>query len=83
MAHIRHTYNVSPTAEDQHIYQIASDTDRIIITQDEGFKKRIKQNRAGVIIIPPYLSNEEIDKFLVAFIRGKNPEDYRGSITKL
>ncbi|MBU3978638.1 hypothetical protein KKE68_02970, partial [Patescibacteria group bacterium] len=37
---------------------------RIIITQDNDFKNWIKPNKAGVFIIPSYLSNQEIDDLL-------------------
>lgn len=83
LAHVRHTYNLSPQAEDEHIYQIAQDTERIIVTQDVGFKMLVKPKKPGIFVIPSYLSNEKIDKILTKFISDKNPEDYEGKVTKI
>lgn len=33
--------------------------------------------------MPPYLSNEEMDKVLTEFISGKDPEDYKGKAIKI
>lgn len=69
--------------EDSQIYNLASKEDRIIITQDNDFKKWVKQKGAGALIIPPYLSSSEIDNLLVDFISGKDPEDFKGKATKI
>ncbi|MBU4017137.1 hypothetical protein KKF69_06735, partial [Patescibacteria group bacterium] len=65
------------------IYQLATQEKRIIITQDNDFKNWIKPNKAGVFIIPSYLSNQEIDDLLSNFISQKNPENFIGKIIKL
>lgn len=83
MAHVRYNYNLSPQAEDQEIYILATKDERIIITQDEGFKKQIKLKGTGILVIPPYLDSSQIDEILTKFISGKNPEDFLGKATKI
>lgn len=56
---------------------------RIIITQDNDFKKWVKPKGAGVFIIPSYLSNNQIDIKLSEFISGKDPGDFLGKSTKI
>lgn len=62
---------------------MASQENRIIITQDEGFKKQIKPKGAGILIIPPYLDSNQIDRVLSKFISGRNPKDHKGKTTKV
>lgn len=57
--------------------------DRIIITQDEGFKKQIKPKGTGILVIPPYLDSSQIDEILTKFISAKDPEDFLGKTTKI
>ncbi len=83
LAHVRYNYNLSPRAEDQEIYVLATKDKRIIITQDEGFKKQIKSKGAGILVIPPYLDSHQIDEILIKFISGKDPEDFLGKTTKI
>ncbi len=83
LTHTRHTYGLSGQTEDEHIYNLATKENRIIITQDNDFKKWIKPKQAGVIIIPPYLSTEEMDRILTTFIKGKNPDEFTGKATKI
>lgn len=84
LAHARHTYNISPQAEDKDIYQLAVKENRFVVTINyEDFKKLVKKDKAGIIGIPPYLSNEQIDKILTDFISEKDPEDYKGKAIKI
>ena len=83
LKHVRYDFNLSPKSEDKHIYQLASETDRIVISQDLDFLKITKPKMAGVIIIPPYLSNEKIDQLICSSIRGKDPSDFKGKATKI
>ena len=81
--HVRHDYNLSRETEDKDIYVIATQENRIIVTQDDGFRKQVYKKGAGVFIIPSYLTNDEIDKILVDFIFGKNPDDFWGKASKV
>ncbi|MEK7521889.1 MAG: DUF5615 family PIN-like protein [Patescibacteria group bacterium] len=83
LAHCRHTFNLSRQAEDKHIYQIAFETDRIVITMDEDFNRIVRNQRAGVFLLPSGLSNTKIDALITKFIRGKNPTDFSGKVTRL
>ena len=83
VAHIRHTFNLSPQAEDQHIYQIAMETNRIVVTRDLDFEKLVKPKRPGTIILRRYITNETIDKHLTEFISGKDPDDLIGKAVKI
>lgn len=55
----------------------------ILVTQDNDFKKYRKAKSAGVLIVPPYLSTEMIDKLLTKFISDKDPKDYKGKATQI
>lgn len=81
--HVRHDYSLSRQTEDKDIYVIATKENRIIITQDDGFRKQIRKKGTGVFIIPSYLTNDEIDSVIVAYISGKNPDDFLGKATKI
>jgi len=81
--HVRHDYNLSRQTEDKDIYIIATKEKRIIITQDDGFRKQTHRKGAGVFIIPSYLTNDEIDLIVIAFISGKNPDNFLGKATKI
>ena len=81
--HVRHDHNLSRQTEDKDIYVIATKENRIIITQDDGFRKQAKKKGAGIFIIPSYLTNDEIDLMLVEYIAGKNPDDFLGKTTKI
>lgn len=83
VAHVRHTYNLSPQTEDKQIYTLASTEDRIIVTQDHDFKRLLKKHGAGVFTIPSYLTTSEIDNLLHEFIVDKSPNEYREKVTKL
>lgn len=37
----------------------------------------------GVLIIPSYLTNEEIDNLIVQFISDKDPDEFRGKAIKI
>lgn len=56
---------------------------RIVVTQDNDFKRYKKIKSAGVLIIPPYLTTGQIDELLTDFISGKDPEDFKGKATKI
>jgi len=81
--HVRHDYNLSRQTEDKDIYVIATKENRIIITQDDGFRKQIHRRGAGVFIIPSYLTNAEIDLVIVEYISGKNPDVFLGKAIKI
>ena len=83
LTHIRHNYKFGPTTEDEQIYNLATRENRIVITQDNDFKKWVKEKGAGAFILPAYLSNKQIDGLLVDYIVGKDPEDFRGKATKI
>lgn len=83
LAHTVHTYNLSPRSSDQDIYNLGNKEKRLIVTIDNDFKQLVKKNKSGAIIIEAELSNKEIDELLTEFISGKNPENYKGKITKL
>lgn len=84
LAHIVHTYGLSPQAEDEEIYQIAIRENRFILTINyKDFKKLVKRGKPGVIGIESQLSNNDIDKLVSKFISGKNPDDYLGKAIKL
>ena len=83
LKHVRHDYNLSRQAEDESIYVIASKENRIIVTQDNGFRKQVNKKGAGIFIIPPYLTDDEIDDILFNFISGKNPDDFFGKAKKI
>lgn len=80
---MRHNYSLSREAEDETIYNLATKEKRIIITQDDGFRKQVKKKGTGALIIPSYLTNETMDKILTEFISGKDPEDYKGKAIKI
>jgi predicted nuclease of predicted toxin-antitoxin system len=81
--HVRHDYNLSRQTEDKDIYVIATKENRIIVTQDDGFRKQILGKGTGVIIIPSYLTNDEIDLVVSEYISGRNPDDFRGKAIKI
>lgn len=81
--HVRHDYNLSRQTEDKDIYVIATKENRIIITQDDGFRKQTHRKGTGVFIIPSYLTNNEIDLVVVEFISGKNPDDFLGKAIRI
>lgn len=83
LAHVRHTYRLSPTTEDKDIYQLATQEKRFVITMDRDFKRLVKPGSAGVIFIPPYLSTEQIDEALVKFISGKTPDVLLGKSVRI
>ena len=76
-------YKLSREAEDEEIYKLATQEDRIIVTQDRRFNKQLKIHGTGIIVIPSYLTNQEIDILLTDFISDKNPEDFLGKATKI
>lgn len=83
LAHIRHTYNLSPTTEDKDIYQLATTEKRLVVTLDQDFRKLVKRGKAGIIFVSPYSSNEQIDRDLSEFIQNKNPDDFVGKAVKI
>jgi len=78
-----HNYNLSPQIDDEEIYNLAVKENRFVVTIDNDFKRLVKRNKSGVIIIPAELSNEGIDKILTKFISEKDPKDYMGKVTKV
>lgn len=81
--HVRHDYNLPRETEDEDIYNLATRENRIIVTQDQRFGKQLKIKGTGILIIPAYLFNEEIDILLSEFISDKNPEILKGKATKI
>ena len=69
--HIRLDYGLTRTAEDEHIYSIAMNDQRCVITQDDGFRKQVKKGRSAVFIIPSYLTVAEMDILLSNFFKDK------------
>lgn len=81
--HIRRDFNFVPTTADEEIYKLASQKNMFVVTLDLGFKKLVRQNAAGVLMLNSGLSNEQIDNTLSNFISGKNPDDFLGRATKI
>lgn len=50
---------------------------------DEDFNRIVRNQRAGVFLLPSGLSNTKIDALITKFIRGKNPTDFSGKVTRL
>ena len=71
-------------AEDEEIYQKATDENRIVLTINfKDFKKLVKKNGPGIIGIESQLSNQSIDKLVSDFLSDKDPDDYRGKAIKI
>lgn len=83
MKHVRHDFNLGRETEDDEIYNFVTKEKRIIITHDKGFRKQLKLNGTGILVIPSYLSNKEIGELLCDFISLKNPNNFIGKETKL
>lgn len=84
ITHIVHSHQLSYQADDSEIYNLAIKENRFVVTINyKHFKKLVKLNRPGVIAIPAYLSNTDIEKLLIKFMSGKDPENYIGKTTKL
>jgi predicted nuclease of predicted toxin-antitoxin system len=83
IAHIYHTYKLSKQTDDIDIYNLGCKVKRIIISTDNNFKKCVRSNGVGVLILPPYLSTIDMDKLLSNFVSGKNPDDFKGKSIKL
>lgn len=85
LKHIRHDFNLSPQTEDEEIYKLAKKEKMFVVTMNyKDFKRLAKAgDSSGAISLDSGLSNEQIDKLLVEFIRGKNPEDYWGKVIKI
>lgn len=81
--HIRHDFNLSPQTEDEVIYNVASQENMFVATLGLGFRKLVRKNAAGILVLNSGLSNDAIDQILTSFVSGKNPEDYKGKSTKL
>ena len=56
---------------------------RFVVTQDDGFRKQVKNGRTAVFIIPSYLTVNEMDILLSDFFKGKNPDDFLGKAIKI
>lgn len=83
LAHVVHDFRLSRQASDEEIYELASREDRFVVTVNlKDFKKLVRKGKSGVIAIPPYLSNHDIDERLSDFIERKDPEELRGKAVK-
>ena len=79
ISHVVWDFRKSGQVSDEEIYQLATTEKRFVVTINySDFKKLIKPGRAGVIGVPSYLANEEIDKLLADFISGKDPQEFLG-----
>lgn len=74
---------LSRQAEDETIYTLTTQEKRIIITQDEKFRKQIKNKGTGIIVIPSYLTNEEIGILVTLFIASKDSDSFIGKAVKI
>lgn len=84
LAHVVHDFELSRQVSDEEIYQLAIKENRFVVTINyKDFRKLIKSGKPAIIAIPPYLTNEEIDKILTKFIAGKSPDDYMGKAIKV
>ena len=82
ISHVVWDLGKSNQVSDEEIYQLATKEDRFVVTINcSDFKKLVFHERAGIIGVPPYLSNEEIDKLLADFLSGKDPSQYWGKPT--
>lgn len=83
LKHVRHDFYLSRTANDETIYTLAIKEKRFVITQDRDFKKMVMKNKPGILIIPSYLTNDEIDRLLTTFIVDKDPDELWGKAIKI
>lgn len=83
LKHVRHDYSLSREAADDEIYKLATQENRIIITQDQGFDKQLKIKGTGILILPSHLTNAEMDTILLDFLSNKKPVDFIGKATKV
>lgn len=84
LVHVVHDFRLSRQASDEEIYELAVKENRFVVTINfKDFKKLVRREKSGAIVIPPYLSNEDIDVRLSDFISGKDPEDFKGRTVKI
>ena len=84
LAHVVHTYGMSPQASDQEIYQKAVSENRFVLTINfKDFKKLVKVSKPGIFGIESQLTNETIDKLVSKFLSGKDPQDFVGMAVRI
>lgn len=82
--HCVYDFGLSRQAEDEAIYQKASEEDCFVLTINfDDFKKLVKKNKSGVFGIESQLTTATMDSTVAAFLSGKDPDDYRGKAIKL
>lgn len=82
--HIRHDFDLSPQAEDEEIYNLAVKNKMFVVIMNyKHFKKLVRKNSPGVIVLDSGLSNEQIDIAILNFISDKNPLDFYGKTIKV
>ena len=82
--HIRHDFHLSPTAEDEEIYNLAGKEHMMVVTINfKDFQKLVRKNMPGILAIDSGLTNNEIDEALSKFIAGKDPLDYVGKAVRV
>ena len=83
LEHVVYTLNMSRKAEDEFIYQKATQENCCVVSIDEDFKWLAKPKQAGAIIVPADLSVKQLETILIKFISGKNPDDFLGKAVKI
>jgi predicted nuclease of predicted toxin-antitoxin system len=83
LAHVYHTYKLSKQADDIDIYNLGCKERRTIVSADNDFKRHVRSNGVGVLVVPSGLSTADLDKLLSDFVSGKNPLNYYGKATKV
>lgn len=82
--HCVYDFGLSRQAPDEDIYQKAKENDCFVLTVNfDDFKKLIKEKGPGVFGIESQLTTADMDVIVTQFIRGKNPNDYKGKATKI
>ena len=84
LIHPVHDLGLSAQAVDEDIYQKAIENKCFVLTINfKDFRRFVKHGKPGVIGINSQLSNENIDKLVVKFISGKNPDDFLGKAIRI
>ena len=84
LAHAVHTFNLSPQALDEEIYQRAIQDHRFVLTINyKDFKKLVKPGQPGIFAIASELFNQRIDQIVSDFLANKDPNDFLGKAVRI
>lgn len=82
--HCVYDFGLSRQAEDEDIYQKAYENNCFVLTINfNDFKKLVKENGPGVFGVESQLTTAKMDSIVAEFLKGKNPEDYKGKAIKI